>query len=329
MASLKDKLTQRAGGHMAESMGARSGTGAGAGPSVPPGSAGGPAVSGKYDGMKAFRDARLIVLDRLTPDPDQPRKTFSDESLDRLADSLRTRGMLQPIRVRWDADLARWVIVAGERRFRAARRAGLAEVPCVVVEAAMSAREVRLDQLIENALREDVPPLEQAAAFQTLIAENQWSARRLAEELHLSPQTVLRALDLLELPAAVRERVERGELAPRTAAEIATLADPAEQVALADEAARSRLSRDAVAEAVKARKAGRAQTATAAVPRPTRAEYRLDDGSRVTIAGPAAATTHEHVAALRRALKLAQERARAEAEAEADGSAAVDPGQAA
>jgi ParB family chromosome partitioning protein len=320
MASLKDKLVKMAGGNMAESMGARSGAGSDMAQApdpgaVPPGSA--RVASGRYDGVKAFREARLIPIDKLVPDPDQPRKTFTDESIDRLADSLRARGMLQPVRARWDTDLGRWVIVAGERRFRAARRAGWTEVPCVVVEAAMTATAVRLDQLVENALREDVPPLEQAAAFQTLIDENGWSARRLSEELHLSPQTILRALDLLALPGPVREKVSRGEIAPRTAAEIATLADPAEQIALADQVAAEKLSRDAVSEVIRARKLG----APAPSPRASRVreEIQLDDGTRIVVTGPAAGAGPEAVvSALKRALKQLQSRPRG-----------ADPGQAA
>ena len=247
---------------------------------VPRGAAG--AVSGRYDGVKAFRDAKLIPIDKLIPDPDQPRKTFSDEAIDRLADSLRSRGMLQPIR-RGGTWIWRWIIVAGERRFRAARRAGWTEVPCVTVEVAMTASEIRLDQIVENALREDVPPLEQAAAFKLLMDENGWSARRLAEELNLSPQTVLRAVDLLDLPEAVRQKVARGEIAPRTAAEIATLENPEEQVALAAQVTAEKLSRDQVTQVVKAKKSGQ----TMATKRP-RIEIE-GEGVKLTITGPVVA----------------------------------------
>ena len=280
MTSRKDMLVQMAGEHMAESMGARSATAPGP-VTVPPGGAG--AAPGRYEGVKAYRDAKLIPIDKLVPDPDQPRKTFSDEAIDRLADSLRSRGMLQPIRARWDADLARWIIVAGERRFRTARRAGWTEVPCITVEAAMTASEIRLDQIIENALREDVPPLEQAAAFKALIDENDWSARRLAEELNLSPQTVLRALDLLVLPEAVRQKVASGEIAPRTAAEIATLDTPEEQIALAAQVAAEKLSRDQVTEVVKAKKSGLAVTSK-------RPRMEIEgEGVKLTLTGPAVA----------------------------------------
>lgn len=291
MMSLKDTLTARLGDRMRASMGA------GEGPSTDPTAVGPPGTTrgaaGKTDGLKALRTAALIPIDRLTPDPDQPRKTFTDEEIDRLADSLRSRGMLQPIRARWDQDLARWIIVAGERRFRAARRAGWAEVPCVTVDAPLTASEIRMDQIIENCLREDLEPLEQAAAFKTLMDANGWSARRLAEELHISHQTVIRAVGLLELPAAVRDQVESGELSPRAAAEIATLERPEDQRIVADIAVSESLNRDQVAGIVKARKEGRPAPA-----RPGRCVVKLPDGHKITIEGPAAEAGDEAVAEL-------------------------------
>jgi ParB family chromosome partitioning protein len=275
----------------------RASMGAGEAPSADPAPAGPPGTTrgaaGKTDGLKALRTAALIPIDRLAPDPDQPRKAFSDEEIDRLADSLRSRGMLQPIRARWDQDLARWVIVAGERRFRAARRAGWAEVPCVTVDGPLTATEIRMDQVIENALREDLRPIEQAHAFRELMDANGWSARRLAEELHVSHQTVSRAVALLELPEDVRDRVEGGELSPRAAAEIATLDHADDQRAVADLAVSEALSRDQVADVVKARKDGRPAPA-----RPGRRVVKLTDGNKVTIEGPAAEAGDAAVAEL-------------------------------
>jgi ParB family chromosome partitioning protein len=289
--SLKDTLTSRLGDRMRASMGAGEAPSADPAPAGPPGTM--RAAAGKTDGLKALRSAALIPIDRLTPDPDQPRKTFSDEEIDRLADSLRSRGMLQPIRARWDADLARWVIVAGERRFRAARRAGWAEVPCVTVDGPLTASEIRMDQVIENALREDLRPIEQAHAFRELMDANGWSARRLAEELHISHQTVIRAVALLELPEDVRDRVEGGELSPRAAAEIATLEGADDQRAVADIAVSGALSRDQVADVVKARKEGRPAPA-----RSGRRVVKLPDGNKVTIEGPAAEAGDAAVAEL-------------------------------
>lgn len=301
--ALKDRLAAQLGDRMRSSMGAGE---AGGPPGTGEAGAGGEGATpraGKYEGMKAFRDAKLVPLDKLTPDPDQPRKVFADEAIERLADSLRARGMLQPIRARWDADLGRWIIVAGERRFRAARRAGWSEVPCITVEAGMTETEIRQDQLIENCLREDLNFLEQAKAFRALMDANGWSARRLGEELHLSHQTVGRALAVLELPDAVRQQVADGALAPRTAAEIAILPTVADQVAVAGRAVAEKLTRDQVAGVVR-EKSGRAAA------KKERREYKLGDGSAVTITGPAAADDAAARAAL---LKLARQLGKPEA----------------
>jgi ParB family chromosome partitioning protein len=301
---LKDTLTANLGHRMRASMGAGESPSVDSAPVGPPGTR--PAAAGKTDGLKALRTAALIPIDRLTPDPDQPRKASSDEEIDRLADSLRSRGMLQPIRARWDADLSRWIIVAGERRFRAARRAGWNEVPCVTVDAPMTASEILVDQLVENCLREDLAPLEQGTAFRALMDANGWSARRLAEELHISHQSVIRAVGLLELPAEVRDRVESGELSPRAAAEIATLERSDDQKAVAELAVSGSLSRDQVADVVKARKAGRGVDS----PIVGRAEFRLGGGGKVLLSGLADDRPETILAALREATKQAQRRVR-------------------
>jgi ParB family transcriptional regulator, chromosome partitioning protein len=122
---------------------------------------------------------------------------------------------------------------------------------------------------------------------------NTWSARRLAEELHISHQTVIRALGLLKLPDDVRDRVERGELSPRAAAEIATLEQPEDQRTIAGLAVSGGLSRDQVVDVVKAKKAGR--------PAPEKLARRvinLGDGNKVAIEGPAVGAGDEAVADL-------------------------------
>jgi ParB family chromosome partitioning protein len=298
---LKDTLTSRLGDRMRASMGVGETPSADPAPTGPRGT-----TPAKTDGLKALRSAALIPIDRLAPDPDQPRKAFTDEEIDRLADSLRSRGMLQPIRARWDADLARWVIVAGERRFRAARRAGWAEVPCVTVDRPLTASEIRMDQVVENALREDLRPIEQAHAFRELMDANGWSARRLAEELHVSHQTVIRAVALLELPEDVRDRVEGGELSPRAAAEIATLDHADDQRALADLAVSRALSRDQVADVVKARRSGRG----AASPSAGRAEFRLEGGRKLVLSGLPDDRPETILATLKEVTRMVQARIR-------------------
>jgi ParB family chromosome partitioning protein len=172
----------------------------------------------------------------------------------------------------------------------------------MTVDGPLTVSEIRMDQIIENCLREDLAPLEQAAAFQALMDSNGWSARRLAEELHISHQTVIRALGLLELPAEVRDRVEAGELSPRAAAEIATLERPEDQRVVADLAVSEALNRDQVADVVKARKSGRGEASA----RYRRAEIRLEGGMKVTLSGLPDDQPKTIQAALRQALKTVQ-----------------------
>ena len=209
-------------------------------------------ISGRLQGVARSKDAAEIAVDRIAPDPAQPREDFDQEALERLADSLRTRGQLQPIRVRWDEGSGMYVIIAGERRWRAARMASLASMSCVIADAPATEGELLAIQLVENALREDLRPLEQAKAYRTLIERNGWSARQVARELAIDHTNVIRALALLDLPETVQARVEQGTLPPATAYEVSKIADPTEQAELAARVVDENLSRAQVVEAVRA-----------------------------------------------------------------------------
>jgi ParB family transcriptional regulator, chromosome partitioning protein len=307
MASRADKLRDRLGGHMAESMGAGA-TGEGPSAVASPGSTAPAAGPSKHDGVRALREARTIRLENLARDPSQPRQQFDAESLDRLAKSLTARGQLQPIRVRWSQEQGKYLIVAGERRWRAAMIAGMESLQAVVVERELSPSEILQEQLVENCLREDLQPIEQARAFKALMDTNGWSARRVADELSLANSTVVKALALLELAPAVQERVGAGELSPAAAYEVSKLEDPVQQAELAERVVSEKLTRDQAAAAVreKSDRPSGARSGTrreADATRPTRLEYRLDDGTTVTISSPAAVGGPEAViAALEQAL---------------------------
>lgn len=240
-----DELRRTASGNADESMGVGRAPIHGVSPAAPR------PVPGRMQGLVRSRDAAEIAVDRIAPDPAQPREDFDPEALERLADSLRTRGQLQPIRVRWDDATDRYVLIMGERRWRAARMAGLASLSCVIADAPASEGELLALQLIENALREDLRPIEQARAFRTLMDCNGWSARELARELAIAQPNVVRALALLDLPEAVREQVERGTLAPSVAYEVSKLDDPDAQRAMAERVVAEGLTRDGAAEAVR------------------------------------------------------------------------------
>ena len=226
----------------------------------PPGSTGS-ALARQHEGRRRLDSACVIKLDRIVADPAQPRTEFDHEALGRLAESLRTRGQLQPIRVRWDEVASRYVVVVGERRWRAARIAGLESLACVVVTGNPSPEELLEDQLIENCLREDLKPIEQARAYRALLDGQGVSIRVLADRLNVGHASIVRALALLDLPVEIQADVEAGRIAPATGYQIAKVADPGEQAELAREAARGRLTRD-VAEVRASKPKGRGASKT-------------------------------------------------------------------
>jgi ParB family transcriptional regulator, chromosome partitioning protein len=204
-----------------------------------------------FDGRKQLREACTVRLDRIIPDPDQPRKEFDPEALSRLAESLKARGQLQPIRVRWDRGKGVYVVVVGERRWRAALLAGMETVSCVVFGGEPTSAEVLEDQLVENALREDLKPVEQARAFRTLMDGLGLTQQQLAAKLQISQTTVSQSLSLLELAEAVQARVESGDLAPSAAYQIAKVADPDAQRELAERVVNEGLNRSEAVAAVR------------------------------------------------------------------------------
>ncbi|RUL82312.1 ParB/RepB/Spo0J family partition protein [Tautonia sociabilis] len=298
MGSKLETLRRSAGGNVRESMGADRQSSAEQG-----GAASGPPA--RWQGVTKPKDAALIPVDRITNDPDQPRKEFDEEALRRLADSLKTRGQLQPIRVRWDEGSQRYVVLVGERRWRAARLAGLPALSCIVHDAPLDADERLMVQLVENALREDLKPVEQARAYRALMDANGWSGRQLAEELHIGQASVVRALALLELPEPVQEQVDSGALAPSVAYEIGKLPDPSQQAEVARAVVSEGLNRSEVGQVIQSIKARR----PAPSPKPDPVTIDLGDGVSVTVRWRKA-TSIGLSQALRRALKLAQEQER-------------------
>jgi ParB family chromosome partitioning protein len=256
----------------------------------------------RLQGVVKDKDAAIIPVDKIDRDPDQPRDDFDAESLERLAESLRTRGQLQPIRVRWDEGKGTYVIIAGERRWRAARMAGLSTLRCVVQEGPASPEELLALQLIENALREDLKPVEQARAYRRLMDAHGWSGSEVARQLAVDQSVVSRALSLLELPSPVQEQVDAGSLAVRSAAEIARLAEPELQLQVAQAAVAEGLKRDEVAALVRAVKAKRPAPAA----RPAPVEVDLGDGTVVRVSWKKANSTTA-LQALRRAVRQLQQ----------------------
>lgn len=261
-----------------------------------------------FEGRSRLKTAAEIRLDRIVADPNQPRVEFDPESLSRLASSLKQRGQLQPIRVRWDEALDRYVVVVGERRWRAAGLAGLTSIACVVASGNAAPEEILEDQLIENCLREDLKPIEQAKAFRTLLTRLGISQRQLAERLQVSPPTITRALALLELPDSIQSSVDAGEIAPHTAYEISKIDDSAIQAKVAAQAAQGRLRRDDMREMV----TRTPRQSRGATPKPW--VHNVDGRVRVTLTPLADDVGHEDlVEALRSALAALRKKSRGQA----------------
>jgi ParB family transcriptional regulator, chromosome partitioning protein len=171
-----------------------------------------------------------VAIGRIYPNPKQPRRLFRPEALQELEDSIREKGLLQPILVRPSADQpGLYEIVAGERRWRAAQRVPLHELPVVVRE--LSDAEVMELALVENIQRQDLNPIEEAEGFSRLIEAFQYTQEKLAQMVGKSRSHVANMLRLLDLPVAVRELVMGGQLTMGHARALVSMAEP-ERMAL-------------------------------------------------------------------------------------------------
>lgn len=147
-----------------------------------------------------------IPLGLVAPDPAQPRKAFPEADLAELAASLRQHGQLQAALVRWDAAAGRYVLLAGERRWRAAPLAGLAALRCEVLERELTPGDRLCQQLAENIHRRALTPVEAARGYRDLMALEKVGVREAARRLGLAPSTVSRALALLDGEGGVASR---------------------------------------------------------------------------------------------------------------------------
>jgi ParB family chromosome partitioning protein len=197
--------------------------------------------------------SRHVALARLRPSRRQPRRQFDDEGLKELAESLRTQGMVQPIVVAPEEG-GFYTIVAGERRARAARLAGLSEVP-VVVRPVADERELLELALVENLQRTDLNPLEEAEAYRALHDDFQLAQEEIAARVGKTRATVANALRLLKLPPEVQELLRAGGLTAGQARPLLSLPSPEEQVRLAERAVAQGLSARDIEQAVAAPRA--------------------------------------------------------------------------
>ncbi len=184
------------------------------------------------------REVVSLRLSQIERNPDQPRKDFDREALEQLAESIREHGVIQPLLVNDTG--AGYVIIAGERRWRAARIAGLTEVPAIVCS--YEARKADEIAMIENLQREDLNPAEEAMGYRFLTDRYGLTQEEVAERIGKPRSTVANALRLLELPADVLTLLRADRLSRGQAKILAGIEDPADAVALAKAAADGKMT---------------------------------------------------------------------------------------
>jgi ParB family chromosome partitioning protein len=192
-----------------------------------------------------------IPLDRITPNPAQPRAHFDEEALAELVHSIREVGLLQPVVVRpvgQDDDGPRYELIMGERRWRASQAAGTATIPAIVRET--SDDDMLRDALLENLHREQLNPLEEAAAYAQLLADFGATHEELAERIGRSRPQISNTIRLLQLPTAVQRRVAAGVLSAGHARAILGLPTPEAQEEMAARVVAEGMSVRGVEEAV-------------------------------------------------------------------------------
>lgn len=233
--------------------------------------AGEPQASASSSGVMV----REIPLEQIVPNPRQPRTVFDEAALHELTTSIRANGVLQPVLLRQIAE-GRYELIAGERRVRASRMAGLAAVPAIV-RTTSDSESFEL-ALVENIQRSDLNALERATAYQSYLDAFGISPEQLAVRLGESRSTVANHLRLLALPGEIRQMLAKGELSMGHARAIAAIGDPERQLAIALMSARRNLSVRQVEALVQ------------------------QEGRARTEARPRAAATPVHIAAIERSL---------------------------
>lgn len=199
------------------------------------------AIFGDFEepAVSANSPYQLLPLHKVEPNPDQPRRDFDEEELQQLADSITEHGVIQPLTVRL-LPSGYYQIIAGERRWRASRLAGLNEVPAVVIEA--DDKKATQLALIENLQRQDLNPVEEALGYQSLISDYGLTQEETARSVGKSRPAVANALRLLQLCPEVLEMLRSGKLTAGHARAVLTLSTPKKQISAAQKIAALGLS---------------------------------------------------------------------------------------
>jgi len=172
---------------------------------------------------KPVPGARLILLSDIVPDPNQPRKKFDKEKLEELAASIKSKGVIEPLTVRLIEGDGRYIIVTGERRFKAAQLAGLEEIPCIIKH--LSNEEILTYQLIENLQREDLSPIDEANALKKLL-EQDLTQVEVSKLIGKSQPYVSQILKILDLPKNILQQAKTSDVTKEHLLQLVKSKDP-------------------------------------------------------------------------------------------------------
>lgn len=186
------------------------------------------------------RAVTFLPLTQIQPNPTQPRTEFSEQEIAELSESIRTLGVLQPILVRSNEQGSGYQIIAGERRYRAATRAGLSQVPVLIKE--LSDKETLEVAIVENVQRQNLNPVEEAKGYQRLMDEFSLTSQEVAERVGKDRATVSNLTRILKLPTVVQEMVRDGRITVGHAKAILTVKEPVAQISLANKVIAENLS---------------------------------------------------------------------------------------
>ena len=233
----------------------------------------------------------LAGIEQLYPSPEQPRRKFDEAQLAELVESIRTHGVIAPLVVRPRPNAEGYFLIAGERRWRAAQRAGLHEVPVVVQEVDTKGAFERA--LVDNLQRADLGPLEEAAAFQRLVDEFSMSHEQVADRIGKDRSTVANSIRLLKLPLPVRQLVEDQRLGMGHARALLGLDEPAAIEQAARVVVAKGLSVRATEELVKKQRSPAKAKPRKAAAQKTASVRDLEERLTRTLGGPVAITEDE------------------------------------
>ena len=198
--------------------------------------------------VQSLKEAKLIAISLIHPNPNQPRKSVNREALQELAESIRTQGLLQPIVVRPQSE--GFMIIAGHRRYEACKIIGMGRIPCLVREE--DEDKVLEQALVENIQREDINPVEEAQGYRALMGEHSYSIRDLASRVHKSVGYIHGRLELLK-HEDLAQSVHEGQIGIFEARELAKVADEETRRDLTEKVASGELGREGLKQEIKGR----------------------------------------------------------------------------